>query len=64
MQRKTDAYNEPAHFQMGRFALQNGEWFYMTREGVERGPFESKDAAGGDLVAYLHHYQNIEEFGR
>ena len=63
MVRKTDGFGEPTRFQMDRFALQNGEWFYMTREGAERGPFSSKEDADDDLTAYLYHRHNIEEFG-
>jgi len=63
MLRKTDGYGESTRFQMDRFAQQNGEWFYMTRECVERGPFDSKEDADGDLIAYLYHRHNIEKFG-
>lgn len=53
MHRKTDGDNTPIHFQVDRFVQQNGEWFYMTREGEERGPFESKEDAEGDLIFYI-----------
>ena len=64
MHRKTDHLDEPVHFQMGRFALQNGQWFYMTREFPQRGPFDSKDDAAADLKAYLSYRYNIEKFGK
>lgn len=62
MARKTDSYNESVHFQVGRFALQNGEWFYTTRESVERGPFGSRQDAESDLASYIYHRHNIEKF--
>ena len=63
MTRKTDSDDEKIHFQVDRFVQQNGEWFYITREGVERGPFESKQDARGDLIAYIRHRRNMEDYG-
>ena len=60
MSRKTDSDNEPIHFQMNRLVQQNGEWFYMTREGEERGPFESRKEAEGDLILYIRDCFNRE----
>lgn len=34
--------NEKTYFQVDRFIQQNGEWFYMTREGEEQGPLPNK----------------------
>ena len=53
MPRRTDKQDEKMHFQMDRFVQQNGQWFYMTREGEERGPFDSKQDAQGDLILHL-----------
>jgi len=61
MARQTDGYNEEIHFQTGRFAVQNSEWFYMIRDGTQRGPFKSKVDAEGDLNAFLLFLQNMEE---
>lgn len=63
MDRKNDTNNEAMYFQTGRFVQQNGEWFYMTRESVERGPFTSIDDARDDLDAYIYHRHNLENFG-
>jgi len=60
--RRTDAHDEPVHFQMDRFAQQNNEWFYLTRESIERGPFDSKYSAESDLTSYIYHRHNIEKF--
>ncbi|MCK5395461.1 MAG: hypothetical protein KAJ32_05675 [Gammaproteobacteria bacterium] len=58
MARKTDGEDEKVHFQMDRFIQQNGEWYYVTREGEERGPFEDKADAAGDLILYLRELCN------
>ena len=63
MARTNDTNNETIHFQLGRFVQQNGEWFYATREDVERGPFMSKEDANDDLEAYIYHRHNLEELG-
>ena len=58
MGRKTDKEEEQLHFQTGRFIQQNGEWYYLTREGEERGPFEDMEDASGDLILYLRSLHN------
>ncbi len=63
MSRTTDGKDEKLHFQMDRLVQQNGEWFYMTREGEEKGPFESREDAEGDLVVYIRHQLKMQEFG-
>ena len=64
MSRNSDAEDEKTHFQMDRFVHQNGEWFYTTREGEEKGPFESKEDAEGDLITYIRHIHDLENFGQ
>lgn len=63
MARTHDTDDKAIHFQTGRFVLQNSEWFYTTREDVERGPFISKDDARDDLDAYIYHRHNLENLG-
>ena len=63
MARKTDGEESKTHFQMDRFVQMNGQWFYTTREGEERGPFDSKVDAEGDLIAYIREMDQIEGFG-
>ena len=36
-----------------RFTQRDGEWYLMTREGIELGPFESHAEAAMCLDAYL-----------
>ena len=63
MARKEDGDSDKRYFQVDRFVQQNGEWFYTTREGDERGPFESKEEAKGDLLVYIRHKKKMEDFG-
>ena len=63
MTRTNDTNHQTIHFQTGRFVQQNGEWFYSTRENVERGPFISKEVAADDLDAYIYHRHNLESLG-
>ena len=53
MTRVSDKEDEKVHFQSSRFVQQNGEWFYTARDGQERGPFEDKEDAEGDLILYM-----------
>lgn len=63
MTRITDDEHEKMHFQIDRFVQQNGEWFYLTREGVEKGPFESRHDAEGDALLYIRHLLNMQVYG-
>ena len=60
MVRQTDNHEEAVHFQSGRFAQQNSEWFYLTREAGQRGPFARKEDAEGDLTAFIIYLNDIE----
>jgi len=64
MSRKTDGDTDKLHFQAERFVQQNGQWFYITREGAEKGPIDSKEDAEGDLIAYVRDRHKLEEFGQ
>jgi len=61
--RKSDGDQPKTFFQMDRFVQMNGEWFYTTREGEERGPFDSKADAEGDLIDYIRHLDQMEKYG-
>ena len=61
MMRRTDEHKEMLHFQTGRFAQQDSEWFYLTREGVQRGPFKRREDAEGDLTAFIIYLDDIED---
>lgn len=61
--RKSDGEDSKTFFQMDRFYQMNTQWFYMTREGEERGPFDSKADAEGDLIAYIRYLDQMEIYG-
>ncbi len=63
MARKTDGDSDKAVFQVERFVQINAQWFYTTREGDERGPFDSREDAECDLIAYIRHLDQMEEYG-
>ena len=63
MVRKDDNKVSLVHFQVDRFVQQNGDWFYATREDVERGPFATKESAKEDLTAYVYHLNNMAQYG-
>lgn len=63
MSRKSDDDENKLYFQIDRFVQQDNQWFYTTREGEERGPFESKADAKGDLIMYMRHLKKMEDFG-
>ncbi len=63
MPRKTDNTDGKTYFQMDRFIQQNSEWFYIMREGEERGPFPTKDDAQEDLTTLLIDITYKERFG-
>ena len=62
--RKTDGEDTKRFFKMDRFYQMNAQWFYMTREGEERGPFDSRSDAEGDLIAYIRHMDQMEIYGQ
>ncbi len=64
MARKTDGAENKHYFQVDRYVQQNGQWYYITREGEERGPFDSKADASGDLIDYIRYRNKMEEFGQ
>ena len=63
MPRRTDNTDGKTYFQMDRFIQQNSEWFYIMREGEERGPFPTKDDAQEDLNSLLIDITYKERFG-
>ena len=58
--RRTDIHDSTVYYQTGRIAQQNSEWFYMTREGKQIGPFERREDAEGDLTAFIAYLSNME----
>lgn len=52
MQRKSDRPLE-VHFHANRIHSINEAWYFLTREGANVGPFESKKSAENELSLYL-----------
>jgi hypothetical protein len=40
-------------FRSGRFFSVEGRWFFTTREGVDHGPYASKEEAEAELTLFL-----------
>ena len=41
-------------FRSDRMFFADNKWYFSTREGEERGPFDSKEEAEVELVRYLY----------
>ncbi len=63
MPRESDDDDEKLYFQMDRFRQANGEWYYTTRDGDEKGPFESKREAEADLATYVREKLRTDLYG-
>ena len=44
---------DKVHFRAERFEFSNGQWFYLTREGIQHGPYASREEAEKELKFYL-----------
>lgn len=44
---------DKVHFRAERFQQSNGQWFYLTREGVQSGPYATREDAARELKFYL-----------
>lgn len=50
--RRTGETN-PFHFRSDRFCQVNGEWFFMTREKTQEGPYPNRMEAGVGAERYI-----------
>ncbi len=41
-------------FRSDRLFVADSQWYFSTREGEERGPFDTKEKAEAELVRYLY----------
>ena len=53
VQRKTDPPNA-VHFHAERYYTIAGLWYFLTREGLNVGPFETKESAEVNFALLLH----------
>ncbi len=44
---------EKVHFRADRFHQSNGQWYYLTRDGVQHGPYATREDAAMELKFYL-----------
>lgn len=58
-QRQDDA-SERHYFRADRLFMTNGEWYFATREGVDRGPYGSRDEALRALAGFIDEMTAIE----
>lgn len=52
MKRDTDD-TEKVYFRADRFHRSGGYWYFLTREEMDVGPFESRELAEAELARYL-----------
>lgn len=57
-----DKNDDKTYFQVDRFYQSNGEWYFTTREGYEKGPFSDKAEAERELADYLRHKKKMIDF--
>ncbi|MDF1629365.1 MAG: DUF6316 family protein [Alcanivoracaceae bacterium] len=50
-------------FNSDRFFNEGGKWFFTTREGQLRGPFDSRKDAEQELMLYLRALEERAKFG-
>ncbi len=60
MERSGDSKN---FFKTDRTFLINGQWYYSTREGIDQGPFESKQDAENEIALYIRRTIEKENMG-
>ncbi len=58
-QRQDDA-SERHYFRADRLFMTNGEWYFATREGIDRGPYGSRDEALRALAGFIDEMTAIE----
>ena len=52
--------SDEVHFRGERFAQSNGMWFYLTREGIQHGPYATREDADRELKFYLRKIGSYE----
>lgn len=55
--------DDKTRFRSDRFFCEEGRWFFTTREGTVKGPFDSRDDAERELAMYLRDLRERERFG-
>lgn len=42
-------------FRADRFYYVNNQWFFSAREGIEKGPYQSREEASSELLVYINY---------
>lgn len=63
MMGKRSGDDDRTYFNSNRFFNEDGKWFFTTREGQMRGPFESRSDAEQELMLYLRQLDERARFG-
>jgi hypothetical protein len=55
----TSRKGEPSKgwFRSDRFYRADGQWYFTTREMIEKGPFSSRQDAEGELLLFMRNCQ-------
>ena len=51
----------PIPFRTGRFVLVDSAWYFTTREGLEHGPFPTRNRAERECQTYINVCYQVEE---
>lgn len=51
------------YFKTDRIFQANGEWYFTTREGEDRGPYTSKEQANIEIALYIRRIIEKENMG-
>ena len=60
---RDDDEQEKTFFRSDRFFSEGDKWFFTTREGAIKGPFDTRSDAEQELMLYLRDLRNMESFG-
>ena len=61
MAHRTTDTTEVRTFQTDRFFESNGQWYFVTREKADQGPFVTRDLAQYELSVYLRTFVGIPQ---
>lgn len=48
-------------FRAGRFFCVDLKWYFATREGLDQGPFDTKEDAEAELLLYLRDINTYDQ---
>lgn len=50
----------PVPYRTGRFFTADSKWYFASREGLDHGPFISKEQAAAALALHIENCQQVE----